>query len=297
MADGQLVEGDLFIDCTGFKALLSEGALETGFDDWSHWLPCNRAWAMPSELGGAPLPYTRAIAHRGGWQWRIPLQHRAGNGLVYSSDSYSEDEALSVLQQQVSDKAVADPRLIRFTTGQRKQYWHRNCIAIGLSSGFIEPMESTSIHFIQNAIMWLLLMFPEQGIDDALVREYNHKLRSEAEHIRDFIVLHYRLNARHGEPFWDYLRTMPIPDSLAQRMALFENSGRVFKPQDDVFSENSWVQVMLGQGLKPKGYHNIADAMSSQQLSAYLASTAEQVAKKLQTMPKHDEFIRRYSAL
>jgi tryptophan halogenase len=297
MASGQLVEGDLFIDCTGFRALLSEGALETGFDDWSHWLPCNRAWAMPSELDGAPVPYTRAIAHSGGWQWRIPLQHRAGNGLVYSSDSYSDDEALSVLKQHVSEKAVADPRLIRFTTGQRKQYWHRNCIAIGLSSGFIEPMESTSIHFIQNAIMWLLLMFPEQGIDDALVKEYNQRLRSEAEHIRDFIVLHYRLNARQGEPFWDNLRTMPIPDSLGQRMALFENSGRVFKPQDDVFSENSWVQVMLGQGLKPKGYHNIADAMSSQQLSAYLASTAEQVAKKLQTMPKHHEFVRRYSAL
>ena len=213
MADGQLVEGDLFIDCTGFKALLSEGALKTGFDDWSHWLPCNSAWAMPSELNGAPVPYTRAIAHSGGWQWRIPLQHRAGNGLVYSSDSYSDDEALSVLQQQVREKAVADPRLIRFTTGQRKKYWHRNCIAIGLASGFIEPMESTSIHFIQNAIMWLLLMFPEQGIDDALVKEYNQRLRSEAEHIRDFIVLHYRLNARKGEPFWDYLRTMPIPDS------------------------------------------------------------------------------------
>jgi tryptophan halogenase len=296
MASGQLVEGDLFIDCTGFKALLSEGALETGFDDWSHWLPCNRAWAMPSELDGAPLPYTRAIAHSGGWQWRIPLQHRAGNGLVYSSDSYSDDEALSVLQQHVSEKAVADPRLIRFTTGQRKQYWHRNCIAIGLSSGFIEPMESTSIHFIQNAIMWLLLMFPEQGIDDALVKEYNQRLRSEAEHIRDFIVLHYRLNARHGEPFWDYLRTMPIPDSLAQRMALFENSGRVFKPQDDVFSENSWVQVMLGQGLKPKGYHNIADAMSSQQLKGYLDNISTTIAKKLQKMPNHHAFIQRYVA-
>ena len=270
---------------------------KTGFDDWSHWLPCNRAWAMPSELDGRPLPYTRAIAHSGGWQWRIPLQHRAGNGLVYSSDSYSDDEALSVLQSHVTEEAVADPRLIRFTTGQRKQYWHRNCIAIGLSSGFIEPLESTSIHFIQNAIMWLLLMFPEQGIDDALVKEYNQRLRSEAEHIRDFIVLHYRLNAREGEPFWDYLRTMPIPDSLAQRMALFEMSGRVFKPQDDVFSENSWVQVMLGQGLKPRGYHNIADAMSSQQLSAYLASSAEQVATKLQAMPNHDEFVRRYSAI
>ena len=157
-------------------------------------------------------------------------------------------------------------------------------------------MESTSIHFIQNAIMWLLLMFPEQGIDDALVREYNQRLRSEAEHIRDFIVLHYRLNARHGEPFWDYLRTMPIPDSLTQRMALFEMSGRVFKPQDDVFSENSWVQVMLGQGLKPKGYHNIADAMSSQQLRGYLGNISTTIAKKLHKMPNHNAFIQRYVA-
>ncbi len=291
---GVLIEGELFIDCTGFRALLSEGALDTGFDDWSHWLPCNRAWAMPSELAGDPLPYTRAIAHRAGWQWRIPLQHRAGNGLVYNSEHISDDEALSVLQGHVDEQATADPRLIRFTTGQRKRYWHRNCIAIGLSSGFIEPLESTSIHFIQNAIMWLLLMFPEQGIDNALVAEYNGKLRSEAEHIRDFIVLHYRLNCREGEPFWDDLRHMAIPDSLAQRMALFERSGRVFKPQDDVFSENSWVQVMLGQGLMPRGYHNIADAMSTSQLTSYLGSISEDVARKLARMPDHNAFVSQY---
>ena len=295
--NGAVIDGELFIDCTGFRALLSEGALDTGFDDWSHWLPCNRAWAMPSELAGDPLPYTRAIAHRAGWQWRIPLQHRAGNGLVYNSEHMSDDEALSVLQGHVDEQATADPRSISFITGQRKRYWHRNCIAIGLSSGFIEPLESTSIHFIQNAIMWLLLMFPEQGIDDALVNEYNRKLRSEAEHIRDFIVLHYRLNAREGEPFWDYLRHMAIPDSLAQRMALFENSGRVFKPQDDVFSENSWVQVMLGQGLKPRGYHNIADAMSRAQLAAHLDAIAQRVAQQLNAMPGHSEFVTRYSRL
>ncbi len=293
LTTGERIPGELFIDCTGFRALLSE-ALESGFDDWSHWLPCNRAWAMPSELAGDPLPYTRAIAHRAGWQWRIPLQHRAGNGLVYNSAHISDDEALSVLQGHVDEQATADPRLIRFTTGQRKRYWHRNCVAIGLSSGFIEPLDSTSIHFIQNAIMWLLLMFPEQGIDDALVNEYNQKLRSEAEHIRDFIVLHYRLNNRDGEPFWDYLRQMSIPDSLAQRMALFERSGRVFKPQDDVFSENSWVQVMLGQGIMPRSYHNIADAMSTAQLTAYLDNISEGVAHKLKNMPAHGDFVSYY---
>ena len=178
-------------------------------------------------------------------------------------------------------------------TGQRKAYWHKNCVAIGLASGFIEPLESTSIHFIQNGIMWLLLMFPEMGIDEATVREYNKKLRIEAEHIRDFIVLHYRLNQRMAEPFWDSLREMPIPDSLAQRMALFERTGRVFKPQEDVFSENSWVQVMMGQGLMPDGYHNIAEAMSEQQLRDFLEGIQFEVEKGMKRLPNHEGFIAR----
>ena len=295
LANGESVTGELFIDCTGFRALLSEGALNSGFEDWSHWLPCNRALAVQSELAGPPPPYTRAIAHRGGWQWRIPLQHRAGNGLVYNSDAFSDEQALATLLANIPEPTLTEPRPIRFTTGQRKRYWHKNCVAIGLASGFIEPLESTSIHFIQNGIMWLLLMFPEMGIDEALVEEYNGKLRREAEHIRDFIILHYHLNGRHGEPFWDYLREMPLPDSLTQRMALFRNSGRVFKPQEDVFSENSWVQVMMGQGLVPEGYHNIADAMSKAQLAAYLESIGADVARKLQNMPGHGDFIRQYS--
>ena len=291
---GNIIEGDLFIDCTGFKALLSEGCLQTGFDDWSHWLPCNRAVAIQSELKGPPPPFTRAIAHKGGWQWRIPLQHRAGNGLVYNSEAYSEDEATQLLLDHIPEKPITDPRPIRFTTGQRKAYWHKNCVAIGLASGFIEPLESTSIHFIQNGIMWLLLMFPEMGIDEATVREYNKKLRIEAEHIRDFIVLHYRLNQRNGEPFWDSLREMPIPDSLAQRMALFERTGRVFKPQEDVFSENSWVQVMMGQGLMPGGYHNIADSMSDQQLKGFLAEIRSSVNQTVTRLSVHKAFIERY---
>ncbi len=292
---GASIDGDLFIDCTGFRGLLIEQALKTGFDDWSDVLPSNRALAVQSELQGEPIPYTRAIAHAGGWQWRIPLQHRAGNGLVYNSDAYSDDEALALLLSHIPEQTITEPRPIRFTTGQRRQYWHKNCIAIGLASGFIEPLESTSIHFIQNGIMWLLLMFPEAGINDSTRQEYNSKLRREAEHIRDFIVLHYHLNERHGDPYWDHLRNMPIPDSLAHRMTLFRESGRVFKPQDDVFAENSWVQVMMGQGLRPQQYHNIVDALSTEQLKAMMQQTQAQVSAGAQRLPQHGEFVRRYA--
>ena len=289
--NGQRIEGDLFIDCTGFRALLSEGTLKTGFDDWSHWLPANRAWAVQSELSEHPKPYTRAIAHKVGWQWRIPLQHRAGNGLVYCNDFMDEETARDLLLDNVPEKTLIEPRPIRFTTGQRKQYWNKNCIAIGLSSGFIEPLESTSIHFIQNGIMWLLLMFPDLSIEESTVREYNTKMRSEAEHIRDFIVLHYALNERHGDPFWDHCRNMELPDSLKHRMELFKRSARVFKPQDDVFAENSWVQVMMGQGLTPQGYHNIAEAMSSEQMTAFLKGIQHEVAQTVAKLPQHGAFV------
>ena len=289
--NGRRIEGDLFIDCTGFRALLSEDALKTGFDDWSHWLPANRAWAVQSELSEHPKPYTRAIAHKVGWQWRIPLQHRAGNGLVYCNDFMDEETARDLLLDNVPEKTLIEPRPIRFTTGQRKQYWNKNCIAIGLSSGFIEPLESTSIHFIQNGIMWLLLMFPDLSIEESTVREYNTKMRSEAEHIRDFIVLHYALNERHGDPFWDHCRNMELPDSLKHRMELFKRSARVFKPQDDVFAENSWVQVMMGQGLTPQGYHNIAQAMSSEQMTAFLKGIQHEVAQTVAKLPQHGAFV------
>ncbi|MEC9214865.1 MAG: tryptophan halogenase family protein [Pseudomonadota bacterium] len=289
--NGHRIEGDLFIDCTGFRALLSEGALNTGFDNWSHWLPANRAWAVQSELSEHPKPYTRAIAHKVGWQWRIPLQHRAGNGLVFCNNFMDEETARDLLLDNVPEKTLIEPRPIRFTTGQRKQYWNKNCIAIGLSSGFIEPLESTSIHFIQNGIMWLLLMFPDLSIEESTVREYNTKMRSEAEHIRDFIVLHYALNERHGDPFWDHCRNMELPDSLKHRMELFERSARVFKPQDDVFAENSWVQVMMGQGLTPQGYHNIAQAMSSEQMTAFLKGIQHEVAQTVAKLPQHGAFV------
>ena len=293
LEDGQVIEGDLFIDCTGFRALLIEDALQTGFDDWTHWLPCNRAWAVQTTLTGEPVPYTRAIAHDAGWRWRIPLQHRAGNGLVYCNEFLDDDAARSRLLSLIDGDPLIEPRPIRFTTGQRKRYWHKNCIALGLSSGFIEPLESTSIHFIQNGIMWLLLMFPDPIISQASVDEYNQKLRAESERIRDFIVLHYAANARTGEPFWDYCRNIELPDSLAQRIALFKDAGRVFKPQEDVFSENSWVQVMMGQGVTPERYHNIADAMSSEQLEAFLRQIQDTVSNTVDALPNHGEFVKK----
>jgi tryptophan halogenase len=291
LKDGQQIAGDLFIDCTGFRALLIEDALGTGFDDWSHWLPCNRAWAVQTELTGEPVPYTRAIAHDSGWRWRIPLQHRVGNGLVYCNDYLDDDAARERLLSLVDGTPIIDPRPIRFTTGQRRQYWNKNCIALGLSSGFIEPLESTSIHFIQNGIMWLLLMFPDSAMSQASVDEYNNKLRGEAERIRDFIVLHYFANQRTGEPFWDMCRDLPIPESLRQRMALFKETGRVFKPQDDVFSENSWVQVMMGQGLIPESYHNIVDSMSNEQLQQFLGDIQRDVERTVAALPNHGAFV------
>ncbi len=291
LKDGQQVAGDLFIDCTGFRALLIEDALQTGFDDWSHWLPCNRAWAVQTELTGEPVPYTRAIAHDSGWRWRIPLQHRVGNGLVYCNEFLDDEAARERLLSLVDGTPIIEPRPIRFTTGQRRKYWNKNCIALGLSSGFIEPLESTSIHFIQNGIMWLLLMFPDSVMSQASVDEYNHKLRGEAERIRDFIVLHYYANQRTGEPFWDMCRELPIPDTLRQRMALFKETGRVFKPQDDVFSENSWVQVMMGQGLHPDGYHNVVDSMSNEQLGQFLNDIQRDVERTVAALPNHGAFV------
>lgn len=291
LKDGQQIAGDLFIDCTGFRALLIEDALKTGFEDWSHWLPCNRAWAVQTELTGEPVPYTRAIAHDSGWRWRIPLQHRVGNGLVYCNDYLDDDTARERLLRLVDGTPIIDPRPIRFTTGQRKYYWNKNCIALGLSSGFIEPLESTSIHFIQNGIMWLLLMFPDNLMSQASVDEYNAKLRGEAERIRDFIVLHYFANQRTGEPFWDMCRNLPIPDSLEQRLRLFKDGGRVFKPQDDVFAENSWVQVMMGQGIVPERYHNVVDSMSSEQLKQFLNSIQQDVERTVSALPNHGAFV------
>lgn len=295
LESGQSIAGDLFIDCTGFRGVLIEQALNTGFNDWSHWLPCNSAVAMQTESVSPAIPYTRSIAHSAGWQWRIPLQHRVGNGLVYSSEYLSDDEATQRLMANVEGTPITEPRTIRFKTGQRKQYWNKNCIALGLASGFVEPLESTSIHMIQNGIMWLMLMFPHQGITPAVTEQYNATVRRETEHIRDFIIMHYHLTERDDSAFWDYCRTMSIPETLTHRMDLFRETGRVFKPQDDVFAENSWVQVMMGQGIVPEQYHPIVDMMNEQQLKGFLGNIEGNVEKIVSGLPPHGDFVAHYS--
>ncbi|HYC94385.1 MAG TPA: tryptophan halogenase family protein, partial [Sphingomicrobium sp.] len=245
LEDGESIEGELFIDCSGFRALLIGEALGVGYDDWSHWLPCDRALAVPCENGPRLRPFTQSIAHQAGWQWRIPLQHRTGNGHVFCSEYISEDEAADVLLKNLEGKALADPRLIKFTTGMRHRAWDKNVVALGLSSGFLEPLESTSIHLIQRGAIKLMQLFPSNGIVAADVEEYNRQTRCEMEHVRDFIVLHYHVTQRDDTDFWRACRTMDIPDTLRHRIALFEETGRVFRAPNELFAENSWIQVML----------------------------------------------------
>ncbi|WP_371194420.1 tryptophan halogenase family protein [Glaciecola sp. SC05] len=294
LASGEVVDGDLFIDCTGFRGLLIEEALHTGYDDWSHLLPCDSAIAVQTKTVSAPIPYTRAIARDAGWQWRIPLQNRTGNGLVFCSKYLSDDEATQILLNNIDGERLNEPRVIKFKTGQRRKYWNKNCIAMGLSSGFIEPLESTGIHLFQRAIVRLLQMFPSQGINKSDVEEYNAQTKEEAENIKDFIILHYHLTERADTPFWRYCKNMDVPDSLKHRMKLFKESGQVFKKDEELFGETSWIQVMMGQGLMPEQYHPIVDMMEDDELKRFLDTISGAVKKRVQSWPDHNDFIKRY---
>jgi len=294
LASGQVVEGDLFIDCTGFRSLLSGQALKVGYNDWSDMLPANAAYAVQTESHRPAVPYTRSIALDAGWRWQIPLQNRVGNGVVFSTDFKSEDSALQDLLSGIDGDPITEPRLIRFTTGQRKEFWHKNCISVGLSSGFIEPLESTSIHLIQQAIIWLISLFPTDGIDDNLINRYNQQMTVETETIRDFIVLHYHLQQRDDHEFWRYLRDMKVSDRLQQIMALYQNNGTIIEETDDLFAENSWVQVMMGQGLTPKQYHPIVDMMSDRDLNMFMRQQESAVQRQLSKLPAHTQFIQHF---
>jgi tryptophan halogenase len=296
LESGALVEGDLFIDCTGFRSLLIEGALDVEYEDWSHWLATDRALAVQTQATGPARPYTRAIAHRAGWQWQIPLQHRVGNGLVYSSSHLSDDEALALLRKRLDGELLTEPRVIRYVSGSRREMWNRNCIAIGLSSGFVEPLESTSIHLIMIAATRLAQLFPFDGVTDAQRERFNDLSRRELEAIRDFIVLHYHLNGRNGEAFWDKCRTMAIPASLADRIALFRQSAAAYQANDELFRVDSWVQVMLGQGLVPQGHHAFGRMIGKERLSHSLATLAAGIAAQVENMPQHQQFLDRYTA-
>ena len=295
LESGETVEGDLFIDCTGFRGLLIEGALATGWDDWSHWLPTDSALAVQTEAVGPARPYTRAVAHRAGWQWQIPLQHRVGNGLVYCSRFMSDDEAQALLAERVEGPMLTEPRLIRFKAGSRRKEWHKNCVAIGLASGFVEPLESTSIHLIMIAVTRLMQLFPFGGVNEAVAERYNDVARREIEGIRDFIILHYYLNER-DEPFWQECRSLDIPASLAERIALFREGANAYQAADELFRTDSWVQVMLGQRLTPRSHHAMGRLMPPEQLRTALAGAAEKVRQAVARLPAHQAFLDSVSA-
>lgn len=295
LKSGQIIEGDLFLDCTGQKGLLIEETLHTGFIDWSHWLPNNSAIAIQTEMTEAPLPYTRSIAHKAGWQWRIPLQHRTGNGVVYCSNYMSDDEAETHLLSNIKGEPITQPRRIKFKTGTRRQHWNKNCVAIGLSSGFLEPLESTSIHLIQQAVIRLMRIFPVNGIKQCDVDEFNEQTDTDVASIRDFIILHYTVTDRNDSPYWRHCSNMPIPDSLAHRLELFEETGRVFRKNNELF-DDSWMQVMIGQGLIPKTYHPIVNNMSDAELGRFLATIKDTEEQKVAGLPSHEQFIQHFCA-
>jgi tryptophan halogenase len=290
------IEGDLFIDCTGFRALLIEGALHAGFDDWTHYLPCDSAIAVQTASVRPPVPYTRAIAHDAGWQWRIPLQHRQGNGIVYCSRYLTKDAALERLLGTVEGKVLTQPNYIRYTTGVRRKQWHRNCVAVGLSGGFMEPLESTSIHLIQRAILRLIRMLPAGPVSERDIAEFNDQQMTDMEQIRDFLILHYKVTNRRDSPFWRHCAALPMPDSLEQKIELFRETGRVFRKNEELFVENSWVQVMMGQGIMPQSYHPIASRLRADELDNFLRMLRDSVEKTVAGLPDHQTYIARYCA-
>jgi tryptophan halogenase len=291
LADGTRIAGDFFIDCSGFRGLLIEGAFAAGFDDWSRWLPNNRAAAVPCERVEEPTPFTRSTAREAGWQWRIPLQHRTGNGYVFCDAYVSEDEAARRLLERLDGKPLADPKILRFTAGKRRLGWAKNCLAVGLSSGFLEPLESTSIHLIQVAIMKLLELFPHREVNPVLVDQYNREMDILYDHIRDFIIAHYKVTERDDTPFWQYCRNMEIPDSLAAKLALFQERGEAHMVPGDLFSETSWFAVLYGQGITPESYHPIADTMPEDELQLTIARIRNAIKQRVETLPSHDAFI------
>lgn len=295
LASGEEHAGELFIDCSGFRGLLIEQALETGYDDWSHWLPCDRAIAVPTANVGPIRPHTQSIAHQAGWQWRIPLQHRTGNGHVFCSKFMSEDEATRILLDTVEGEPLADPRTIPFVTGTRRQAWNRNVVALGLASGFIEPLESTSIHLVQNGIAKLISHFPDRGFAGANIAAYNRRVAAEYAGIRDFIILHYTANQRE-EPFWQALRAMELPQSLRERIELFRATGRIFREQDELFTEVGWLQVLIGQNILPETWHPLADVLTEAELAGFLRDLETIVSAPAARLPLHADFIAQHCA-
>ena len=294
LESGQRIEGELFLDCTGFRALLIGQALETPYQDWSAWLPCDRAIAVPSARMPDPPPYTRSVAHDAGWQWRIPLQHRTGNGHVYCSGFVEDDAAEQTLLANLDTAATGDPRRLRFTTGMRAQAWVANVVSLGLSSGFLEPLESTSLHLVQSGITKLLAWFPDRDWDPAVRAEYNRQVVREYESVRDFLVLHYRATERDDSAFWRHCQAIPLPDTLAAKIEMFRKNGRLIEREKDLFHDASWLAVMLGQGIVPQSYDPLADIVSEGEMQAVLAGMRNVIARTADAMPGHAAFIDRH---
>ena len=292
LQSGRRVDGQLFIDCSGFRGLLIEQTLKAGFEDWSQWLPCDRALAVPCELGGDHQPLTRSTARPAGWQWRIPLQHRTGNGYVYSSAHISDDEAAATILANLDGKPLADPRPLRFTAGHRKKAWVKNVVSLGLAGGFLEPLESTSIHLVQSGIARLMSLFPTSNFDEVEIARFNEQTNQEYVDIRDFLVLHYKATTRSDSDFWDYCRNLEPPEGLAYKLDMFRSNGRIYREHNELFTETSWLAVMVGQGIEAGGYHPAADVLSDDETLTRLAHIREVIAATVRLMPSQDEFLR-----
>ena len=294
LENGQAVGGEFFFDCTGFRALLTEKTLGVPLVDWRHWLPCDSALAVPSRHSGPLTPYTRSTRKSAGWQWRIPTQHRTGNGHIYCREFMGDDEAASVLLDGLDGEALASPRPIRFTTGHRREFWTKNCIAIGLSSGFLEPLESTSIYLIQEGISRFISLFPNATLPQVVRDEYNRHMRTEFEQVRDFIVLHYWANQGDDSPFWRHCASMDLPDSLKHKIELFREQGRIFRYDEELFTRPSWVAVFLGQNVTPRSYDPIVSTLPHDEVASSLESMRQAMKAAAARMPTHEEFIARY---
>ncbi|WP_034387016.1 tryptophan halogenase family protein [Hellea balneolensis] len=296
MDNGSQIEGDFFFDCTGFRALLTEKALKVPFTDWSHWLPCDSAQTVASERVGALLPYTKATAKNAGWQWRIPTQHRTGNGHIYSSKFMGDNEAIDILMDGLDSKPLGGPRKINFKTGCRETLWNKNCISIGLSAGFLEPLESTSLFLIQMGISRFITLFPTANVSNVVRDEYNKQMLKEFHQVRDFIILHYAATQRADSPFWNYCRNMSVPESLSRKIDLFREAGRVFRYDDELFSKASWIAVCLGQNVIPKAIDPIVSSLPHEQVKHSLGSMQNAMKRAVYNMPTHEAFLETYGA-
>lgn len=294
LESGEVVAGDLFIDCTGFTGLLIDKTLKTPYEDWSHWLPCNSAIAVQTESVEPARPYVTCTAHKAGWQWHIPLQHRVGNGNVFCNQFMSDDQAIQHLLDNVQGKVLTEPRVIKYKTGRRKVFWNKNCVALGLSSGFVEPLESTSIYMFMIGIVRLMKLFPFHGVTQSLIDEYNSQSIAELENIRDFIILHYHVTDREDSEFWHYCKYMNVPDSLAHRLALFRENAFAYQGNQELFRRDSWLHVMFGQGIMPKYYHLMFQTMSDQELVGHLTNTRNTISEVVGKLPSHQDFVDNY---